>query len=143
VYLARHREVCYTAALATGRDELELSTRTDLMMRAILSLRLKPGRQRDFEAAWLQVAEVVRQLPGNTHQALLRDTRDSASYVITSDWVDSRSFHEFERSAQQEGLTWALRELRESASMTTYEIVASACAKAPSSPGTLCGTQER
>jgi heme-degrading monooxygenase HmoA len=93
------------------------------VIRAMLRLRVRPGWEEEFEAAWRQVSEVVRDTPGNLRQALLRDPQDPRGYVITSDWETAAVFRSFERSPEQDALTARLRELRESAEMTVHQVV--------------------
>ena len=93
------------------------------MVRATLSIRVKPGREADFERAWQSIAEQVRRAPGNRRQTLLRDPADVSSFVITSDWESRELFHRFERSNDQDVLTAPIRELRESARMSVHDVV--------------------
>jgi len=93
------------------------------MIRALLSIKIKPGREEEFERVWLGVAERVRAEPGNLRQTLLRDPADPCGYIIMSDWESREAFTRFERSPAQDALTAPIRELRASASMTVQEIV--------------------
>ncbi len=93
------------------------------MVRMTLYMKVKPGREADFERAWRAVAEKVRLLPGNLRQALLRDWQNPSSFVLTSDWESRETFHRFERSPEQDALTAPLRELRESARMTVHDVL--------------------
>jgi heme-degrading monooxygenase HmoA len=94
------------------------------MLRASLNMKVKAGHEDEFVAAWRKVAEATQRVPGNLGQALLRDPGDPSSFVITSDWDSREAFHDFERSPEQDVLTAPLRELRESARMTLYELIA-------------------
>lgn len=96
------------------------------MVRATLRLQVRPGREKEFEEVWEGVAVVAGQAPGNLSQALLRDLRDPAWYVITSDWADEDSFRDFERSREQDELTAPIRALRLFASMAVHELVSTA-----------------
>jgi heme-degrading monooxygenase HmoA len=93
------------------------------MIRATLYMKVKAGREDEFERAWRVVAARTRLVPGNIRQALLRDPEDSTSFVITSDWESREAFGHFERSTEQDTLTAPLRELRESAKMTIHDLV--------------------
>jgi heme-degrading monooxygenase HmoA len=93
------------------------------MVRTTLYMKVKAGREADFERAWRAIAEKVRLAPGNVRQALLRDPQDPASFVITSDWESRDLFHQFERSPEQDALTAPLREMRESARMSVHDVV--------------------
>jgi heme-degrading monooxygenase HmoA len=94
------------------------------MVRATLSMKVKSGREAEFEQAWHAIAEAVRHVPGNLGQTLLRDPADASSFVITSDWASREDFVRFERSPEQDALTAPLRALRESARMIVQEVVA-------------------
>jgi heme-degrading monooxygenase HmoA len=93
------------------------------VVRATLTMRVKEGREADFEQAWRDIAEDVRRAPGNIRQALLRDPEDPRTFVVTSDWESREAFGEFERSPEQDRLTAPLRELRESGGMTIHDLV--------------------
>jgi heme-degrading monooxygenase HmoA len=93
------------------------------VVRATLSMKVRAGREADFERAWRAVAEQARRAPGNLRQALLRDPDDPSSFVVTSDWESREAFARFERSPEQDALTAPLRELRESARMTIHELL--------------------
>ena len=95
------------------------------MIRAVLRLRVRPGREEEFEAVWREISGSVRDTPGNLRQVLLRDAGDPRCYVISSDWETAAAFRSFERSPEQDVLTAPLRALRESAEMTVHEVVAS------------------
>jgi heme-degrading monooxygenase HmoA len=94
------------------------------MVRATLYMKVKAGREAEFEPAWRAVAERARLAPGNLRQALMRDSEDRASFVVTSDWESREAFSRFERSPEQDDLTAPLRELRESARMTVHDLLA-------------------
>jgi len=93
------------------------------MIRATLTMKVKAGRENDFEQAWQVVAANTQHAPGNLRQALLRDPQDPATFVITSDWESREAFARFERSDEQDRLTAPLREMRESVKMTIYQLV--------------------
>jgi heme-degrading monooxygenase HmoA len=86
-------------------------------------MRVKEGREGDFEQAWREIAEEVRGTPGNVRQALLRDPEDPRTFVVTSDWESREAFRDFEQSEEQDRLTARLRELRESGGMTVHDLV--------------------
>ncbi len=94
------------------------------MIRATLQMKVKAGREKDFESAWRAIAAQVKNLPGNLRQALLRDRDDPSIFVLTTDWESPEAFSRFERSEEQDVLTAPLRELRESARMTVFQLVA-------------------
>jgi heme-degrading monooxygenase HmoA len=93
------------------------------MIRATLTVDVRPGQEPAFERAWRAVAAEVRGTPGHLRQALLRDPADPGRFVISSDWESADAFRAFERSPWQEALTAPLRALRASASMTVHDVV--------------------
>ncbi len=94
-----------------------------MAVRATLRMKVRDGRAEDFERAWLAVAERVRSLPGNLRQSLLRDPDDASTFVVVTDWDSRATFSQFEHSPEQDDLTAPLRDLRESANMTVYEVL--------------------
>jgi len=94
------------------------------MIRATLTLKIRPGHELEFQRAWQDVAAEVRRLPGSLRQALTRNERDPSAFTITSDWADEDSFRAFECSPEQDELTATLRALRESACMRVDDLVA-------------------
>ena len=93
------------------------------MVRATLSMKVQAGREEEFQRAWKAIASQVQHAPGNLRQALLRDPANPSSFVLTSDWESRDDFTRFERSPEQDALTAPLRELRESATMSVYDLV--------------------
>jgi heme-degrading monooxygenase HmoA len=93
------------------------------MVRATLTMKVKTGREADFEQAWRTIASQVRRVPGNVRQALLRDPKDPSTFILTTDWESRDAFSRFERSPEQDALTAPLRDMRESASMAVHDLV--------------------
>ncbi len=93
------------------------------MIRATIEMKIKAGREGEFENAWEAIAGRVRSIPGNRRQELLRDPKNPSSYVLTSDWDTAEEFHAFERSTEQDELTRPLRDLRESSRMMVYSLI--------------------
>jgi heme-degrading monooxygenase HmoA len=89
----------------------------------MLHVKVKAGREQEFERAWREIAEQVRREPGNLRQVLLRDPEDPASFIVASDWESRDAFTRFERSPEQDRLTAPIRDLRESGRMTVHEIL--------------------
>ncbi|MFF6779081.1 antibiotic biosynthesis monooxygenase family protein [Streptomyces sp. NPDC012637] len=72
-----------------------------MTFRVMLRMEIEPGKEADFEKAWLEGTEAVTGHPANLGQSLAREEGpDSATstYVIVSDWVDEPRFREFENS---------------------------------------------
>jgi heme-degrading monooxygenase HmoA len=95
-----------------------------MMIRATLHMKIRPGRESEFQRAWQDVAEEVRHVPGCLRQALTKNESDPGAFTITSDWADEDSFRAFESSPEQDALTATLRALRESGSMRVDVLVA-------------------
>ncbi len=94
------------------------------MIRVTLYMKVKAGREDEFEQAWRMVAAYTQSVTGNLRQALLRDPEDPTGFVISSDWKSREDFRLFEQSAEQDRITAPLRELRESAKMSILNLVA-------------------
>ncbi|KUO20118.1 antibiotic biosynthesis monooxygenase family protein [Streptomyces dysideae] len=66
--------------------------------RVLLRMEIEPGREADFEKAWLAGTDAVTGHPANLGQSLAREQGPGSTYVIVSDWVDEPRFREFEES---------------------------------------------
>ena len=93
------------------------------VVRTLLRMRTRPGCEAEFEQSWQRAAVEISKVPGNLRQELVRDADDPRTFVITSDWVDRAAVDAFGRSSARELLTTALRDLREDASRSTYEVL--------------------
>ena len=92
-------------------------------VRTLLRMRVREGCEDQFEEAWRTAAVQIAGEPGNLKQELLRDADDPRTFLIAGDWADRGAADAFGRSAARESLTAALRELREDADRSTYEVV--------------------
>ncbi|SEP25796.1 FAD-dependent monooxygenase [Trujillonella endophytica] len=92
-------------------------------VRTLLRMRTREGCEERFEEAWRAAAAEISRVPGNLRQELVRDADDPRTFLITSDWVDRAAVDAFGRSSAREFLTAALRDLREDASRSTYEVL--------------------
>ena len=93
-------------------------------VRTMLRMRTREGCEAAFEAAWRRAVAEIARVPGNLRQELVRDVDDPRTFLITSDWTDRASVDAFGRSTARETLTEALRDLREDAHRSTYEVLA-------------------
>jgi 2-polyprenyl-6-methoxyphenol hydroxylase-like FAD-dependent oxidoreductase/heme-degrading monooxygenase HmoA len=100
-------------------------------VRTVLRMRAKEGSETEFEAAWRQAAAAISRVPGNVRQELTRDLDDPRVFLITSDWVDRAAVDAFGRSEARETLTSALRDLRDDAARSTYELLCTVPAEQP------------
>jgi quinol monooxygenase YgiN len=93
-------------------------------VRTVLRMRTREGCEAQFEAAWRAAAVEISRVPGNLRQELGRDVDDPRTFLITADWTDRAAVDGFGRSSARETLTAALRDLREDAARSTYEVLA-------------------
>jgi 2-polyprenyl-6-methoxyphenol hydroxylase-like FAD-dependent oxidoreductase/heme-degrading monooxygenase HmoA len=103
----------------------------DRAVRTIVRMRAREGCEAAFETAWRSAAEEISRIPGNLRQELSRDADDPRAFLITSDWTDQAALDVFGRSAARDRLTAALRDLRESADRSTYQVVHALTAQGP------------
>jgi heme oxygenase (mycobilin-producing) len=89
----------------------------------LLRMQIKPGRERDFEHAWLSIGTAVTSQSSNIAQWLLRGADDDGAYYIVSDWTDEASFRDFERSPAHLEHRQQLHPYREAGSMQTMVAV--------------------
>ncbi len=108
-----------------------MTDNNDKPVRAILRMRVREGCEAEFENAWRQAAAEISRVPGNLRQELSRDTAETRDFVITSEWTDKEALELFGRSAARDRLTSALRDLRESADRSTFEVLHVVDAQAP------------
>ncbi|ORT96282.1 antibiotic biosynthesis monooxygenase [Frankia casuarinae] len=92
--------------------------------RIMLTMRIHPGREDEFEQTWLRIGDAVTSHPANLGQWLIRSEEEPSTYYIVSDWVDEEQFREFEHSERHLVHRKALHPLRASASMVTGTVVA-------------------
>ncbi|KAF4407481.1 MULTISPECIES: antibiotic biosynthesis monooxygenase family protein [Streptomyces] len=93
------------------------------VFRVILTLRVAPGRQQEFEDTWIGVGRAVAGHPANIAQWLVRSQENPDTYYIISDWPDEQSFRSFEKEPGHWELTGKLRELRVSGGMDTTTVL--------------------
>jgi heme-degrading monooxygenase HmoA len=91
--------------------------------RIMLTMRIHPGREAEFEQTWLSIGDVVTSHPANLGQWLVRSEDEPSTYYIVSDWVDEARFREFERSERHLEHRQALHPLRASGSMVTGNVL--------------------
>ena len=56
------------------------------------------GKQQDFEDKFVAVIDALKAAEGHSSSVLWKDTADSASYLITSEWSEEKAFMEFIKS---------------------------------------------
>ncbi len=96
---------------------------TQPVFRVMLTMRIVPGREREFEETWLSIGNAVTSHPANLGQWLARSSDEPHTYLIVSDWVDEPQFREFERSDGHLRHRERLHPLREGGTMTTMAVL--------------------
>lgn len=104
---------------------------TDNHIRTVLRMRAIEGCEEEFEQAWRAAAAEISRVPGNLRQELSRDVDDPRTFLITSDWSDPAALDRFGRSSARERLTSVLRDLREHADKSTYQVLQEVSAQPP------------
>jgi 2-polyprenyl-6-methoxyphenol hydroxylase-like FAD-dependent oxidoreductase/heme-degrading monooxygenase HmoA len=99
------------------------ATTHDGAVRTLLRMRVREGCEQEFEDAWREAAAHIARVPGNLRQELMRDAADPRTFLIVSDWADKSAVDAFGRSSARETLTAALRDLREDADRSTFEVL--------------------
>jgi 2-polyprenyl-6-methoxyphenol hydroxylase-like FAD-dependent oxidoreductase/heme-degrading monooxygenase HmoA len=92
-------------------------------VRTLLRMRVREGAEAEFEEAWRAAAAQIAGVPGNIRQELLRDSTDPRTFLIAADWADKAAVDAFGRSSAREALTAALRDLREDADRSTFDVL--------------------
>ncbi|NYJ05578.1 FAD-dependent oxidoreductase [Petropleomorpha daqingensis] len=92
-------------------------------VRTLLRMRVREGCEDRFEDAWREAAAQIAAVPGNLKQELLRDGDDPRTFLIAADWADRAAVDAFGRSSAREMLTEALRDLREDADRSTFDLL--------------------
>lgn len=94
------------------------------MVRTILRMVSRAGREDEFVATWQVFASKIAAEPGNVGQLMLRKRGDRATFVIVSTWEDSAALDRFRDSPLRMEMSAALEELRESATNEVLDTVA-------------------
>ena len=92
-------------------------------VRTILRMRAREGCEAEFAAAWRRAAAEISRVPGNLRQELGRDADDPRTFLVTTDWADQAAADAYGRSSARDTLTAALRDLREDADRSTYQVL--------------------
>jgi 2-polyprenyl-6-methoxyphenol hydroxylase-like FAD-dependent oxidoreductase/heme-degrading monooxygenase HmoA len=92
-------------------------------VRTLLRMRVREGAEAQFEEAWRTAAAQIATVPGNIRQELMRDSTDPRTFLIAADWADKAAVDAFGRSSAREALTAALRDLREDADRSTFDVL--------------------
>jgi len=96
----------------------------DLPFRVMLTMRVHPGLEEEFERTWLRIGDGITGNPANLGQWLVRSADEPSTYYIVSDWVNERLFREWEKTPGHLEHRKILHPLRASGSMLTGARVA-------------------
>lgn len=87
--------------------------------RVVFMLRLKPGRQDDFLAAYNGIRNLVAQgVKGHLVDQVCQSVDDPLTWVITSEWEDIEDFLTWERTEEHRDLVKPMRECWDEARST-------------------------
>lgn len=70
-----------------------------------MNYQVLSGREKDFEAVFAKVLDIMRAMDGHVKTHLYRDVSDVGSYVIFSEWSSKPAFEAFTNSAQFKNVT--------------------------------------
>lgn len=93
------------------------------MLRTVLEMTVRPGREEEFRAVWLETAQAAARLPGSVAQTLLRDPHRPGTHLIMADWTDQAALDAFQTSPERERLSARLEQFRSSAHKRVLETV--------------------
>lgn len=65
-----------------------------------MNYQVVPGKEKDFEAVFVKVREIMGALDGHVKTHLYKDVDDPTSYVIFSEWSSKPAFDAFIASPQ-------------------------------------------
>ncbi|MGW4206208.1 antibiotic biosynthesis monooxygenase family protein [Streptomyces sp. NPDC004726] len=91
--------------------------------RVLLTVRVKPGLESDFEKAWAQGSAEVTAQPANLGHTLARSAQEDSVYYVVSDWTDRHSFLAFESSAEHVAHREKLHPYRNGGSLAMMHLV--------------------
>lgn len=70
-----------------------------------MNYEVLPGREKDFEAVFVKVEEIMRGMDGHVKTHLYRNVSNPQSYVIFSEWSSKPAFEAFTNSTQFRNVT--------------------------------------
>jgi heme-degrading monooxygenase HmoA len=91
--------------------------------RVLLTMRIRSGREQEFEHAWFEGSATLTAQPANLSHTLARVTDDPTLYHITSEWADEASFRRYEDSPEHLAHRATLHPFRSEGSMATMTVV--------------------
>lgn len=94
-----------------------------MTFRVMLRMQIHPGREAEFEQAWLDGADVINSQPANLGQWLSRSAEEQGVYWIVSDWTDEPGFRTYELSEEHLVHRGRLHPYRSGGTMTTMTLL--------------------
>lgn len=91
--------------------------------RVTLRMEIRDGMAEQFEAAWIDGAEVITSQAANLGQWLSRSADEPNVYYIVSDWVDEAGFRGYELSDEHLTHRQQLHPFRAKGSMSTMHVL--------------------
>lgn len=95
----------------------------DKRFRVALTMDVHPGKEKEFERVWVEVAQTVADHPDNIGQWLSASLEAPGRYFIISDWPDEPTFRRFEQSWEHAAHLEKLRTVRAKGSMETMTVL--------------------
>ncbi len=91
--------------------------------RVVFQLRLKPGREHDFLAAYEAIRhEVAEGVEGHIVDQVCSSVDDSESWLITSEWESIEAFLAWERTEEHRELVKPMRDCWDEAQSLKYVV---------------------
>ncbi|MBM0227094.1 monooxygenase [Micromonospora sicca] len=100
------------------------------MIRTMVRIRARPGREHAVEAAWRTAAGQIIRLAGNLRRELLLDANDPRSFVVVTEWADESALHDYETGPVAARFADAIRPLCEASGPASRRVM-----RGPEGPG--------
>ncbi|GGS91684.1 antibiotic biosynthesis monooxygenase family protein [Streptomyces cinerochromogenes] len=91
--------------------------------RVLLTVRVRPGTEAEFERAWEEGSKEVTAQSGNLGHTLARSAQEESVYFVVSDWTDRDSFLAFEKSPEHIAHREKLHPFRAGGSLAMMHLV--------------------
>ena len=92
-------------------------------IRFVVTIRLKPGSEDDFVAAYQAMHERVTQgLPGHVAHQLCRSLDDPQDWIITSEFESHEAWQAWDESDEHRAIIGPFRQFFERGGSSAYEV---------------------
>lgn len=92
-------------------------------IRFVVTVRLKPGTEEDFVAAYQAMHErVERGIAGHVSHQLCRSLDDPQDWIITSEFESRQTWRAWDESSEHRALIAPFRQFFERGASTAYEV---------------------